>query len=87
LKSFATCPDSAIGTWAESFSLGAFTAGIHTVSIRQRWSVRTPDLIVDHATLTFDVLDSIPPTSPAAARFDARSAAATRARQRSSSAR
>ena len=64
LKSFATCPDSAIGTWAESFSLGAFTAGLHTVSITATMERPDSGLIVDHATLTFDVLDSIPPTSP-----------------------
>jgi len=61
LRSFAACPDSAIGTWAESFSLGAFAAGTHTVSVTIAMDRPDSGLVVHEGTLTFDVLGSPPP--------------------------
>ena len=31
VRSFASCPDSSMGAWAESFSLGMLAAGTHTL--------------------------------------------------------
>jgi len=61
LKTFASCPDSAVGTWTVAFALGAFAAGHHSIAITMSMDRPDSGFAVYHGTLMFAVLDSTPP--------------------------
>lgn len=66
LRSASPCPDSSIGTWAESFPLGLLAAGNHTLNITMTMDRPDSGVTVHHGTLTFGVEDSAssPPPPP-----------------------
>ena len=66
VRSFATCPDSAAGTWAETFPLGVLAAGNHTLTITLTMDRPDSGVSVHESTLEYGVEDTTvtPPPPP-----------------------
>lgn len=52
LRSYGACPDSAIGTWAESLSLGMLAAGTYTLTLTITMDRPDSGVTVQQGTLT-----------------------------------
>ena len=52
LRSYGACPDSAIGTWAESFSLGMLAVGTYTLTLTITMDRPDSGVTVQQGTLT-----------------------------------
>jgi hypothetical protein len=66
VRSDASCPDSSVSTWAESFPLGMLSAGNHDLTITLTMERADSGTTVQTATFTFGVEDSSvsPPPPP-----------------------
>jgi len=61
LRALTACPDSSYSAWSAIFPLGALIGGNHTVAFDISIDRADSGLVSYHGSLTFGVVDSIPP--------------------------